>query len=120
MRCRMLAVKTSWQRFGRPAGLFSDAEDRYGIHGGDVETSLMLWFRPDLVDMGQAAEFPSRVAAAEATFALLRHTGPGDNRERIVRIDKIRIDQNNALATPRTRRPPIASLASNERSATIS
>jgi enamine deaminase RidA (YjgF/YER057c/UK114 family) len=44
---KMLAVKTSWSRFGRPAGLYSDIEDRYGIHGGDFETSVMLHFRPD-------------------------------------------------------------------------
>ncbi len=54
VRFGMLAVKTSWSRFGRPAGLFSEAEDRWGIHGGDYETSLMLHFRPDLVDMGKA------------------------------------------------------------------
>ena len=72
---RMLAVKTSWQRFGRPAGMYPELEDRHGIHGGDVETSLMLHFRPDLVDMGKAENFVSSVARAEQNFELLRHTG---------------------------------------------
>jgi creatinine amidohydrolase len=71
----MLAVKTSWQRFGRPPGLYSETEEKYGIHGGDVETSLMLHFRPDLVRMDEARDFPSRVVDAEAEFGLLRHTG---------------------------------------------
>ncbi|MBX3569499.1 MAG: creatininase family protein [Rhizobiaceae bacterium] len=71
----MLAVKTSWQRFGRPAGMYTELEDRHGIHGGDVETSLMLHFRPDLVDMSKAANFVSNVARAERTFDLLRQTG---------------------------------------------
>ncbi|MDR7032897.1 creatininase family protein [Mesorhizobium sp. BE184] len=71
----MLAVKTSWQRFGRPAGMYTDLEDRHGIHGGDVETSLMLHFRPDLVDMSKAGNFVSNVARAEQEFGLLRHTG---------------------------------------------
>lgn len=71
----MLAVKTSWMRFGVPAGLFTDEEMRYGIHGGDVETSLMLHFRPDLVDMARAENFVSKVERAEKDFALLRHTG---------------------------------------------
>ncbi|HTV70449.1 MAG TPA: creatininase family protein [Rhizobiaceae bacterium] len=71
----MLAVKTSWSRFGTPAGLYSDAENRYGIHGGDLETSLMLHFRPELVDMKQAKDFRSNVEKAEKTFDLLRHTG---------------------------------------------
>jgi creatinine amidohydrolase len=75
VRHKMLAVKTSWQRFGRPAGMYSEIEDRHGIHGGDVETSLMLHFRPDLVDMGKAENFISNVARAEKDFELLRQTG---------------------------------------------
>jgi creatinine amidohydrolase len=75
VRENMLAVKTSWQRFGRPEGMYSPREDRYGIHGGDVETSLMLHFRSDLVDMGEAKDFVSNVERAEDEFALLRHTG---------------------------------------------
>ncbi|TPN44345.1 MULTISPECIES: creatininase family protein [unclassified Mesorhizobium] len=75
VREKMLAVKTSWQRFGRPAGMYTELEDRHGIHGGDVETSLMLHFRPDLVYMGKADNFVSNVAKAEQEFSLLRHTG---------------------------------------------
>ncbi|MER8399749.1 creatininase family protein [Mesorhizobium sp. M1348] len=75
VRAKMLAVKTSWQRFGRPAGMYTDLEDRHGIHGGDVETSLMLHFRPDLVDMAKADNFVSKVARAEKEFSLLRQTG---------------------------------------------
>ena len=75
VRHAMMAVKTSWERFGRPDGLFSPEEERYGIHGGDVETSLMLYFRPDLVNMAKAENFPSRVAEAEKAFELLRQTG---------------------------------------------
>ncbi|TIO11225.1 creatininase family protein [Mesorhizobium sp.] len=75
VRAKMLAVKTSWQRFGRPAGMYTELEDRQGIHGGDVETSLMLHFRPDLVDMAKAGNFVSNVARAENEFSLLRHTG---------------------------------------------
>jgi creatinine amidohydrolase len=75
LRFNMLAVKTSWQRFGRPAGMYTELEDRHGIHGGDVETSLMLHFRPDLVDMSKAQNFVSNVARAEKDFELLRHTG---------------------------------------------
>lgn len=75
VRAKMLAVKTSWQRFGRPAGMYTDLEDRHGIHGGDVETSLMLHFRPDLVDMAKADNFVSKVARAEKEFSLVRQTG---------------------------------------------
>lgn len=55
--------------------MYTELEDRHGIHGGDVETSLMLHFRPDLVDMGKSDNFVSNVAKAEKEFSLLRHTG---------------------------------------------
>ncbi len=55
----MLAVKCQWGGFGSPEGLFSDRELAFGIHGGDRETSLMLHFRPDTVDMTRAIDFPS-------------------------------------------------------------
>ncbi len=64
VRAGMLVGKCQWGAFGTPDGLVSDHEKRYGIHGGDVETSLMLKFRPDLVDMEQAADFAS---TAEST-----------------------------------------------------
>lgn len=76
VRARMMSVKSSWMRFGTPEGLFSENEQRYGVHGGDVETSLMLHFRPDLVDMDRAENFVSNVTRAEAEFDLLRQTGP--------------------------------------------
>ncbi|MGL4405203.1 MAG: creatininase family protein [Notoacmeibacter sp.] len=71
----MLVAKTSWSRFGLPAGLFSDENTKYGIHGDDYETSLMLHFAPHLVNMDLARNFKSNVQKAESVFRLLRHTG---------------------------------------------
>lgn len=76
IRFDMLAVKTSWERFGHPAGLYSAEELRLGIHGGDVETSLMLHFRPELVDMGKTKNFASATAKADKTFKHLRPQSP--------------------------------------------
>ena len=59
VRAGMLAVKCQWTGFGHPEGLFPPEELRFGIHGGDVETSLMLAFRPGTVDMTRAADFRS-------------------------------------------------------------
>ena len=70
VRHKMLAVKTSWQRFGRPAGMYSELEDRHGIHGGDVETSLMLHFRPDLVDMSKARKLRLECRQGRAGFRI--------------------------------------------------
>ncbi|MBW4710094.1 creatininase family protein [Roseobacter sp. YSTF-M11] len=55
----MLAVKCQWGSFGTPDGTYSENELQYGIHGGDLETSLMLHFRPDTVDMRAAKAFRS-------------------------------------------------------------
>ncbi|NVN13032.1 creatininase family protein [Nguyenibacter vanlangensis] len=54
---QMFVVTVGWGRFGVPDGLFDADELRFGIHGGDVETSLMLHLRPDLVDMARAGNF---------------------------------------------------------------
>lgn len=75
VRHAMMAVKTSWMRFGLPDGLYSDIEKNYGIHGGDGETSLMLHFRPDLVKIDKAENFHSRVQDAHKTFKHLAPTG---------------------------------------------
>ncbi|MEM9394444.1 MAG: creatininase family protein [Pseudomonadota bacterium] len=59
VRAGMLAVKTQWASFGTPPEMYSEKERTYGIHGGDIETSLMLHFRPDLVRMEAAQDFAS-------------------------------------------------------------
>ncbi len=55
----MFVVKCQWNSFGHPEGLFSDRERAIGIHGGDVETSLMLHFCPQCVAMDEARDFRS-------------------------------------------------------------
>ena len=59
VRAGMFAVKCQWGAFGHPDGMFTEDERRFGIHGGDVETSLMLAFRPETVDMAEARDFRS-------------------------------------------------------------
>lgn len=60
VRAAMFAVKSQWGSFGHPKGLFSSEELTFGIHGGDVETSLMLAFNPECVDFDKAAHFISK------------------------------------------------------------
>ncbi|WP_341366792.1 creatininase family protein [Yoonia sp. BS5-3] len=55
----MLAVKCQWGNFGHPDGMYGDYEKKFGIHGGDVETSLMLDFAAESVDMSHATHFAS-------------------------------------------------------------
>lgn len=75
LQAGMLAVKCQWGAFGHPEGMFSEHELAYGIHGGDVETSLMLHFRPELVDMVAAETFRSSAEGMD-NFQHLRPTGP--------------------------------------------
>ncbi len=67
----MLAVKCQWGNFGHPVGMYTENEMRYGIHGGDVETSLMLDFMPGSVDMSKAINF-----ASSAETDLISPIGP--------------------------------------------
>jgi creatinine amidohydrolase len=53
-RLGMLAVTVGWHRFGYPDDTFSSEEKRHGIHGGDIETSLMLAGKPETVRMEKA------------------------------------------------------------------
>ena len=74
-RHRALVVLASWQRFGTPDGLFPAHERTHGIHGGDIETSLMLAFRPELVRMDAARDFVPSSVAMERDHRWLRATG---------------------------------------------
>ncbi|MGB8901869.1 MAG: creatininase family protein [Methylocella sp.] len=75
-RLGMLVVMASWHRFGAPDELFSAHEQAHGIHAGEIETSLMLHFRPDLVRMEEAADFASQSVAMEREFNWLRASRP--------------------------------------------
>jgi creatinine amidohydrolase len=59
----LLAVTTAWSRFGAPDGLFSAEELRHGVHGGAVETSIMLARYPHEVRADAIRNFePSSIA----------------------------------------------------------
>lgn len=75
LRHRMLVVKANTFRFGVPAGLFDDAELRHGIHGGAIETSMMLHLSPERVRMDRAADFRPLSVTLEAANAQLRPGG---------------------------------------------
>jgi creatinine amidohydrolase len=71
----MLAVSCAWSRLGSPPGIYTDLENAVGIHGGDMETSMMLHFRPELVKMHKAKNFVPTTVEISKTFDLLRPTG---------------------------------------------
>jgi creatinine amidohydrolase len=73
---RMLAVTTSWFRFGTPAGLFPAEELRHGIHGGAVETSIMLARYGEQVRRDAIADFTPRSIAMEKQYRWLSTQRP--------------------------------------------
>jgi creatinine amidohydrolase len=74
----LLAISTSWFQWPLrgPDGedinaRFEAHEHRFGIHGGEIETSLMLALRPERVRMALAQHFRSSSEQRAATFELL-------------------------------------------------
>lgn len=77
-RLSMLVYSVSWFNLpmvdatGRDANaLFSADEQRFGIHAGDIETSMMLALRPALVRPQQARDFHSTAQDRAAAFPIL-------------------------------------------------
>src|SRR5450432_389627 len=75
-RCGLLAVTTGWFRFGAPEGLFSPDELRHGIHGGAVETSIMLARYPQAVRGDGISDFRSSGLAMEKDYRWLSASRP--------------------------------------------
>lgn len=57
------------------SSLFSAEEHRFGIHAGDIETSMMLALKPDQVDMRKSQNFRSTAQDRAEAFSIL-----GDGR----------------------------------------
>lgn len=53
------------------SGLFSAEEHRFGIHGGAIETSMMLALQPSLVEMAQAQNFASTAQDRAQSLSIL-------------------------------------------------
>jgi creatinine amidohydrolase len=75
VRHAMFVVTASCGALGKPAGLFPEAELRHGIHGGTVETSMMLHLRPDLVQMAKATNFVPLSVTMERDYEILTPEG---------------------------------------------
>lgn len=77
---RLLVVRASTFAFGAPEGLFERDELVHGLHGGEVETSLLLHLHPDLVRREALADFhglPPQMAAAGGLLGPERPVGFG-------------------------------------------
>jgi len=73
----LTVFSSSWYQLplGHAMDAFSAHEQRFGVHAGEVETSMMLALSPERVDMTQAQAFASASEQRAAHFSLL-----GDGR----------------------------------------
>ncbi|HVR49915.1 MAG TPA: creatininase family protein [Pseudorhodoferax sp.] len=74
VRCDLICYHASWYTLplgDAVEGLFSAEEHRFGIHGGDIETSMMLALDPARVDMAQARHFRSSSQDRAAAYPIL-------------------------------------------------
>jgi creatinine amidohydrolase len=71
VRLGMLAVSSQWSRFTEMSDLFTATERKHGIHGGEIETSAMLYLHPGLVDMTLSEDFRSLSQTLEAECEIL-------------------------------------------------
>ncbi|WP_062014145.1 creatininase family protein [Aureimonas sp. AU4] len=74
-RMGLLCAAASWSRFGLPETGWPGTEIAHGVHGGAVETALMLHFHPELVRLDRVADFPSLQAELERENRHLRAHG---------------------------------------------
>jgi creatinine amidohydrolase len=70
----LIVISTNW--FTLPLApeteaLFTPQEHRFGIHAGDMETSMMLALRPATVDMAQAQDFSNTMTQRALDYPLL-------------------------------------------------
>src|SRR3954470_22310526 len=74
MRHELIVYSCSWWNLPlgeAVTGLFPADEHRFGVHGGDMETSLMLALAADSVRTAQARDFPSSSRERAARYAIL-------------------------------------------------
>lgn len=71
----MLAVTCNWWRLVDASDLFDAGEIAQGIHGGAIETSMMLHLAPARVRVERIADFPSMAADLAARFKWLHPHG---------------------------------------------
>jgi len=70
----LLVYSASWFSLPQPPevqGLFSAQEHRFGIHAGDIETSMMLHLAPGTVHMEHAQNFRSTSQDRSERFTIL-------------------------------------------------
>jgi creatinine amidohydrolase len=73
-RCNLIVYSCSWWNLplgDAVNGLFSAEEHRFGVHAGEIETSMMLALQPQSVGMAQARDFKSSSQQRAGQYPIL-------------------------------------------------
>ena len=73
-RCKLIVYGCSWWNLplgDEVTGLFTPEEHRFGVHAGDIETSMMLALAPQQVRMVDACNFKSSAQQRASRYAIL-------------------------------------------------
>ena len=73
VRCGLIVYSCNWWNLplGEAGAQFSREEHRFGVHAGEIETSMLLALRPERVDMAQAQDFKSSSQDRAGIYSLL-------------------------------------------------
>lgn len=74
MQHGLMVWSTNWYTLplgDEVTGLFTPEEHRFGVHAGDIETSMMLALAPHTVKMDEARQFPSTSQQRARDYAIL-------------------------------------------------
>ena len=97
---KLFVVTTSWSRLSSAETLFPADEVRHGIHGGAVETSIMLARYPAEVRSDAIADFPSSSIAMEKQYRWLSTQRPAPFAWQAQDLHASGAVGNATLATP--------------------
>ncbi len=73
-RCQLIVYSCSWWNLplgDAVTGLFSPEEHRFGVHAGEIETSMLLALQPTQVQMAHARDFKSSAQQRAAQYPVL-------------------------------------------------
>lgn len=121
---RMLVVKAHWFRLPRPAAAdlpgaldlpggagLPETEWTHGLHGGAVETAMMLHLHPDRVRTDEIRDFPSLGQRLEEELELVAPEGPAPFAWLATDLNPDGVTGNAGLATPELGRALVAHYA---------
>ena len=100
----MVVGRASYFTFGCPDGMIDNDELAFGIHGGELETSVMLHLHPDLVRQDALANFTNRMQSLSSSMRRMGRDGRTGIAWQAQDLNRDGVTGNAAAATADTGR----------------